>query len=147
MRFEKTKGFYDTSRLGDLLYVFHKNHKIYLNNALLKHGISLIQVLCIVMIYTGDELNQKDLADGLYLSKGAITKAINKLEKNSYVTREKLKEDKRQYILKLTPKGESIIPLIEEINNEWEKKMDFKNLTPEFYETFKQLTAKSIDLN
>ena len=51
MRFEKTKGFYDTSRLGDLLYVFHKNHKIYLNNALLKHGISLIQVLCIVMIY------------------------------------------------------------------------------------------------
>lgn len=75
MRFEKTKGFYDTSRLGDLLYVFHKNHKIYLNNALLKHGISLIQVLCIVMIYTGDELNQKDLADGLYLSKGAITKA------------------------------------------------------------------------
>ena len=85
--------------------------------------------------------------DGLYLSKGAITKAINKLEKNSYVTREKLKEDKRQYILKLTPKGESIIPLIEEINNEWEKKMDFKNLNPEFYETFKQLTAKSIDLN
>lgn len=27
MRFEKTKGFYDTSRLGDLLYVFTKTIK------------------------------------------------------------------------------------------------------------------------
>lgn len=147
MRFEKTKGFYDTSRLGDLLYVFHKNHKIYLNNALSKHNISLIQALCIIMIYTGEELSQKDLADGLYLSKGAITKAINKLEKNTYVTREKLKEDKRKYVLRLTPKGESIIPLIEEINNEWERRMNFKDLSLEFQETFKELTSKSIDLN
>ena len=37
--------FYDYNRLGDLLFIFHKNHKIYLNNALAEYDLNLIQVL------------------------------------------------------------------------------------------------------
>ena len=147
MKFEKTIGFYDSNRLGDILFIFHKNHKRYLNDELSKYGLNLIQALCILMIYEIDGLNQKDLSDGLYLSKGAITKAINKLESDGWVLREKSIEDKRYYVLKLTEKGENFIPVLNEINQKWESQMGLNDLNPEFIETFKELTSKSIDLN
>ena len=147
MKFEKTIGFYDSNRLGDILFIFHKNHKRYLNDELSKYGLNLIQALCILMIYEIDGLNQKDLSDGLYLSKGAITKAINKLENDGWVLREKSIEDKRYYVLKLTEKGENFIPVLNEINQKWESQMGLNDLNPEFMGTFKELTSKSIDLN
>ncbi|WP_405270926.1 MarR family winged helix-turn-helix transcriptional regulator [Methanobrevibacter sp.] len=147
MKFEKTIGFYDSNRLGDILFIFHKNHKRYLNDELSKYGLSLIQALCILMIYESDELNQKDLSDGLYLTKGAITKAITKLESDGWVLREKSIKDKRNYVLKLTDKGENFIPILNEINQGWESQMGLNDLNPKFMETFKELTSKSIDLN
>ena len=147
MKFEKTMGFYDSNRLGDILFIFHKNHNKYLNDELSKYGLSLIQALCILMIHESDELNQKDLSDGLYLTKGAITKAVKKLVTDGWILREKSVKDKRNNMLKLTQKGIDFIPVIYEINNEWEEKMGLNDLNPEFMETFNKLTLKSIDLN
>lgn len=147
MKFEKTMGFYDSNRLGDILFIFHKNHKKYLNDELSRYGLSLIQALCIVMIHESDELNQKDLSDGLYLTKGAITKAVTKLEKDNWISRERYNSDKRHYVLRLTEKGEKFIPKLYEINDKWETKMGLKELNPEFMETFNELTLRSIDLN
>ena len=147
MKFEKTIGFYDSNRLGDILFIFHKNHKKYLNDELSRYGLSLIQALCILMIHESEELNQKDLSDGLYLTKGAITKAITKLESEGWVLREKSAMDKRNYVLKLTEKGDNFIPVLDKINQKWESQMGLNDLNPEFMETFKVLTLKSIDLN
>lgn len=139
--------FYDSNRLGDMLFVFHKNHKKYLNDMLAQYDLNLIQVLCMLMIYEEDNLNQKDLSDGLYLTKGAITKAINKLEANDLVKREQCPQDKRKNVLKLSKKGLDLIPKIESVNNDWETLMGLKELDPEFIELFNKLTLKSIDLN
>jgi len=147
MKFEKTMGFYDSNRLGDILFIFHKNHKKYLNDELAKYDLSLIQALCILMIHESSNLNQKDLSDGLYLTKGAITKAIKKLDENGWIIREKSDKDKRNYILKLTPKSEKFIPIFYEINNDWETKMGLNELDPTFMKVFNKLTLKSIDLN
>ena len=147
MKFENTIGFYDSNRLGDILFIFHKNHKKYLNDELSNYGLNLIQALCILMIYENEGLNQKDLSDGLYLTKGAITKAVTKLESEGWVLREKSVIDKRNYVLKLTVKGENFIPVLDEINQKWEFQMGLNDLNPEFMETFKDLTLKSIELN
>lgn len=147
MKFKKTMGFYDSNRLGDILFIFHKNHKKYLNDELSKYDLSLIQALCILMIYESGELNQKDLSEGLYLTKGAITKAIKKLESGGWVVREKSSKDKRYYILKLSDKGEDFIPVMDEINKNWESKMGLDNLNPDFMNVFNELTLKAIDLN
>ena len=140
-------GFYDYNRLGDLLFIFHKNHKTYFNNALAKYDLNLIQVLCIARIYNEENLNQKDLSDSLYITKGAITKAIRKLESNGIIIREQSKEDKRHNILKLSQKGKDLIPILEEINNEWEEKMGLDKLDDEFFKTFIELAFKSAELN
>lgn len=147
MKYEKTMGFYKANRLGDILFIFHKNHKKYLNDELSRYDLSLIHALCILMIHESEGLNQKDLSDGLYLTKGAITKAIKKLENEGWILREKSIKDKRNYVLKLTQKGEEFIPVMNEINQSWESKMGLDNLDSGFMETFRELTLKSIDLN
>ena len=148
MMMKKTNdGFYDYNRLGDLLFIFHKNHKTYFNNALAKYDLNLIQVLCIARIYNEENLNQKDLSDSLYITKGAITKAIRKLESNGIIIREQSKVDKRHNILKLSQKGKNLIPILEEINNEWEEKMGLDKLDDDFFKTFIDLAFKSAELN
>lgn len=144
--------FYDYNRLGDLLFIFHKNHKTYLNNALAKYDLNLIQVLCIARIHNEEELNnnylnQKDLSDSLYITKGAITKAIKKLESNGIIIREQSMDDKRHNILRLSEKGKDLIPILEGINNEWEEKMGLNNLDDEFFKTFIDLAFRSVELN
>ena len=148
MMSEKTNdGFYDYNRLGDLLFIFHKNHKTYLNNALAQYDLNLIQVLCMLRVYNEENLNQKDLSDSLYITKGAITKAIKKLESNGIIIREQSKEDKRHNILRLSQKGKDLIPILEDINNEWEEKMGLDKLDDEFFKTFIELAFKSAELN
>jgi len=143
----KNKGFYDCNRLGDILFIFHKNHKTYLNNELAKYDLNLIQALCLERIFLNENVNQKDLANDLYLTKGAITRAIKKLESNYYILREKSDVDSRYNILKLTQKGLDIIPVIEKINYDWETLMGFDELTSEFFKTFQELSSKSARLN
>ena len=147
MTAENNDGFYDYNRLGDLLFIFHKNHKTYFNNALAEYDLNLIQVLCILRIYNEENLNQKDLSDSLYITKGAITKAIKKLESNGIIIREQSRTDKRHNILRLSKKGKELIPVLEEINNEWEEKMGLDNLDDEFFKTFIELAFKSVELN
>ena len=112
-----------------------------------KYDLNLIQVLCIARIYNEENLNQKDLSDSLYITKGAITKAIRKLESNGIIIREQSKVDKRHNILKLSQKGKDLIPILEEINNEWEEKMGLDKLDDEFFKTFIDLAFKSAELN
>ena len=133
----KNKGFYDCNRLGDILFIFHKNHKTYLNNELAKYDLNLIQALCLERIFLNENVNQKDLANDLYLTKGAITRAIKKLESNDYILREKSDVDSRL----------DIIPIIEKINYDWETLMGFDELTSEFFKTFQELSSKSARLN
>lgn len=147
MKANEDSGFYDYNRLGDLLFIFHKNHKTYFNNALAKYDLNLIQVLCIARIYNEENLNQKDLSDSLYITKGAITKAIKKLESNGIIIREQSPTDKRQNILKLSKKGKDLIPILEEINRGWEEKMGLDKLGDEFFKTFIDLAFKSAELN
>ena len=147
MKANEDSGFYDYNRLGDLLFIFHKNHKTYFNNALAEYDLNLIQVLCILRIYNEENLNQKDLSDSLYITKGAITKAIKKLESNGIIIREQSMTDKRHNILRLSEKGKELIPVLEEINSEWEEKMGLDNLDDEFFKTFIELAFKSVELN
>ena len=104
-------------------------------------------MLCLSRLYEEDKLSQKDLSDGFYLTKGAITKAVKKLEKNGLIKREKSDNDKRQYELTLTSKGKETIHVVEKINSKWEKIMELDNVSDEFYEEFTKLTFKSVELN
>lgn len=147
MNSDFNSDFYDPDCLGTMLYIFHKNHKKYLDYELSKFDLNLVQALCILKIYDDEGLSQKDLSEGFSLTKGAITKAVIKLENRGILTREKHIDDKRQHVLKLTENGKELVPILNEIGNDWKNQIGVNDLSPEFLETFKGLVLKSISLN
>ena len=147
MKSKKNQTSMESKHFADILYVFHKNHKDYINFEFAKYDLSLIQIMCIFKVYQNEGVNQKDLANDLSLTKGAITKTVAKLESNGYIAREKFPEDKRHYLLRLTEKGEELIPVMIDINEKWERELGLDEIDSEFLETFKKLSSRSIELN
>ena len=147
MKSKKNQTSMESKHFADILYVFHKNHKDYINFEFAKYDLSLIQIMCIFKVYQNEGVNQKDLANDLSLTKGAITKTVAKLESNGYIAREKFPEDKRHYLLRLTEKGEELIPVMIDINEKWERELGLDEIDSEFLETLKKLTLRSIEIN
>ncbi len=138
---------YDSDKFGANLLIFHTNYKKFVNDEFAKYDLNLIQALCLVLINREKDLNQKHLADMLFLTKGAITKAVNKLVDDELVYREKSPKDKRNYVLNTTDDGKKFVPKMFEINRKWESEMGLKELPPKFEEIFKHLAIRSIELN
>lgn len=138
---------YDSDKFGANLLVFNTNYHKFLNVELAKYNLNLIRALCLVMIDKNGNLNQKYLSDRLFLTKGAITKTINKLVDDGLVCREKSTKDKRNYVLNTTDEGRNLIPHIMEINRQWECKMGLNELPPGFEGVFRHLAIRSIELN
>ncbi|MEE0925133.1 MAG: MarR family transcriptional regulator [Methanobrevibacter sp.] len=147
MQKNNINDFDDNSPLGGILFILHKNQHKYLNDALAKHGLNIIQALFILRINKYEGLSQKDLAETFYLTKGSVAKSLKVLEEKNLVKREKLDGDKRKYSLKLTEEGEKMIPVIQKVNRDWEEKMRLYELNNDFMETLKDLTSKAIKLN
>ena len=103
--------------------------------------------MCLLTIEQKNDITQKELTEILYLTKSGITKALNKLQKEGFVIKEKSVNDNRKFILKLTEKGEDIIPILNAINDEWERKIGLRDFDDEFIESLKAITYKSIELN
>jgi DNA-binding MarR family transcriptional regulator len=55
-----------------------------------------------------------------HLDKGTIARAVRKLEDGGYIRRITDPDNRRAVRLFLTEKGEGAIPLLKEINREWE---------------------------
>ena len=147
MKFERVVESYTYNRFGEILYVLHKNNRKYLNDALSDYNLNLLQAMCILTIDQKDDITQKELTEMLYLTKSGITKAINKLQEDEFIVKEKSKKDSRKFVLKLTEKGKAIIPTLNAINDEWEQKIGLTELDDEFVETIKDMTYRSIELN
>ncbi|WP_407412829.1 MarR family winged helix-turn-helix transcriptional regulator [Methanobrevibacter sp.] len=122
------------------------SYKKFIQKEVAKYDLSLIQGFCILLIYNFSEINQNDLAKGLFITKGAVTKAIKKLEEDGWIFREKQHKDKRNFSLKVSKKGEEIIPALQGIADMWESEMGFDSLNPEFVETLNNLARKSVQL-
>lgn len=147
MKFERILESYTYDRFGEILYILHKNNRKYLNDALAEYDLNLLQAMCILTICQKNDTTQKELTEILYLTKSGITKAINKLQNEGFIIKEKSSKDNRKYVLKLTEKGKEIIPHLIAINDEWEEKIGLTELDDEFIENLKDMTYKSIELN
>ena len=57
------------------------------------------------MLGSHGEMNMKELAERLSVTRGTVTATIDKLERGGYARRKKTAEDRRAYIIELTPDG------------------------------------------
>ncbi|MCK8521801.1 MarR family transcriptional regulator [Aquimarina sp. D1M17] len=91
-------------------------------NALKKSGINLTmdQMLVLEILYENGNMNMTQLSKGVWKQNTNITRIVDKLEKQSLVSRKSVAGDRRANLLMITKKGkkhfETLIPLVIEVD-------------------------------
>lgn len=88
-----------------------KTYRQYAQNRLKENGftITIDQWLVLKAITDNPELTQTDLADIVFKDKASVTRIIDLLVKNKYLSRSAHKESRRRVNLTVTAKGTKII--------------------------------------
>lgn len=74
------------------------------------------EILIFWLLYRKTEANMTEIAEYIQVPLNTATGIVGKLEKNEFITRERLKEDKRVVVIRLTQKGNAHVKaLVDEI--------------------------------
>lgn len=104
-----------------------KNSKNYINNELKNLPINEGQLEYLFIIKDNPNINQLKIAEIMNVGKAATTKAVNKLMSKNLITKDILQKDKRNYKLKISPRGENLLNRFNNIENQIES-IIFNNL-------------------
>lgn len=112
----------DDIPFGAVVSLINRSKSIFLNNRLLPLGLSAGQFPVLMLLSREENIMQDRLVRHYRLDKGTIARAVRKLEDGGYIRRIPDPENRRAVRLFLTRKGERCIPLLREINREWEER-------------------------
>ena len=89
-----------------------------INENLYPLGLSSAEGNVLLHLFTqGQEMGQEQLVAQLDVSKAAVSRTLNSLEKKGYVTRQRDPDDNRAHRIRLTDKALEIGPAIEQVYN------------------------------
>lgn len=74
--------------------------------------------ILIHLLTQGEEMGQEQLVEQLDISKPAVSRALNSLQKKGYVTRERDPHDKRAHRVRLTDSAREVGPIVEQTYNQ-----------------------------
>ena len=126
---------------GPIAHIY-RSHLAYMAKELEDYGIGSGQFDFLMVLYRKDGISQENLAKILKVSKATSTRAIQSLEKEGYVYRQRDENDLRAYRVYLTGKGREMRDII------LEKLISFvdtllSDFTPEENEIFRRLVRKA----
>ncbi|WP_409294195.1 MarR family winged helix-turn-helix transcriptional regulator [Peribacillus sp. SCS-26] len=89
------------------------------NTTLKPYGITAEQWTVVKHLSFVDTINQKDLSKKTDKDQATLTKILDLLEQNEFITRKPNPEDRRSYLIEISSKGknlvETVLPLIEDL--------------------------------
>jgi DNA-binding MarR family transcriptional regulator len=101
--------------LGQLLLHVHRTSTPELFRQLGELGLSFTQVKALNLLRISDEdVNVKDVADGLHMSLPAMSRSLDKLVQRGYVERLESEKDRRAKLVRLLPAGRAVLDEIEQ---------------------------------
>ncbi|TGK07831.1 MarR family transcriptional regulator [Leptospira semungkisensis] len=74
-----------------------------------QHGLTSGQFGCLETLYHLGPMCQKEIGQKIFSCEGNITQIVDNLEKRSLVIRVRSEEDRRYFIINLTPSGKELI--------------------------------------
>ena len=101
-------------------------------------------VLCLILEQPG--ITPAELAESLTMTRGAVSKVIDKLEAKNWITRSTKSGDGRVHLLFLTRRGSQIIPQLGEILDQHEHKI-FGSLEADERAVLRQLLQKLAEIH
>ncbi|NLI92842.1 MAG: MarR family transcriptional regulator [Peptococcaceae bacterium] len=127
--------------LGFLIGRTNAKLKSNLNNAIKPYHVTVEQWAILNRLWEEDGISQKALSEKSLKDQPTITRILDKLEKRGLLKREIDIEDRRAFLINLTPEGWDLKRPLNEIAR---KTMisSFKNISPEEQELLKKLLNK-----
>jgi len=115
--------------IGRWISVLYRYTHTYISKELEPYNIGSGQFQILIVLNRKDGINQETIAKILNLDKANVGRAVNKLMKSGYVKRSINPSDHRAYLIRMTPKGQNIIPEIRKVLTNVSKKIliDFSN--------------------
>ena len=108
-----------TLSLGRLISCIYRHTQTYLSRELMDYSIGSGQFSFLMVLQNNEGVSQDHIAQALHIDKATTTRALKKLEKAGYISRQKDTADKRRYNVYLTEKGRDMYPVILKISAEW----------------------------
>lgn len=136
--------------LGKLVSIITRSQGIYLNRNLSDLNIRGFQIYLLLEIYNKKDSSQSDIAAQYKIDKGAVSRAIQKLEKEELISREIDETNRRRNIISLTEKGNKTISEIIKTFDKWEEEI-YKEIDliekDILHEVLKRVALNSIAMN
>ena len=107
-----------------------KLHKMYLERELNKSGVYRSQHQILMSLARCPKASQKELAECQHVSTATIAVSLKKLEKGGYISRAVDQEDNRFNQIRITPKGQEIVEMSEQVFQKSEEAL-FRGFQPE----------------
>ena len=95
------------------------------------HGLTYPQYLVLLVLWEKDARPVNDIANRLYLETNTVTPLLQRMEKEGILIRKKGKEDTRQMIVHLTPKGKHLQESLHDVPATLGKSVLCESVTPE----------------
>lgn len=102
------------------------------------------QASILFTLHRRSSMSQKELASSLNMTPPSITSAIQKMEREGYITRKPDEADQRIMRLALTEKGESCIQNVKQVAEEMSS-LIFRGMSPEEIMLFRRLLMQIND--
>lgn len=142
----KEKDIFDDMSLILLMYNISQNG-IKFARSKSKELTNIRECYYLLKIYYSEiELSQEDLCDIFCQSKGTVAKTLRKLEDKGYIERIINKDNRRKYILKLTKKGEELIPVLKREADYWHNSVGLAKISDEYMAVIRDVARKSYNL-
>jgi len=108
---------------GAMISYLKRSARIYLRNELRPYNLGSGQFPFLMALYYKDGINQEELARNHRYDKATIARAVQKLENEGYVSRQRDPADRRAFLVYLTDKGRQIMPDMKRIASGWQEEM------------------------
>lgn len=104
-----------TNEINDFYYSMALHELQMMNEGDYYNGLSYNSILYINVIAMMEECTVSSLAEALRVTKSAVTLKVNELVKQGAVVRVQSEEDRRMYLLRLTPQMKEKIRLYDQV--------------------------------
>ncbi len=107
-----------------------------------KIDLTYTQYITMMVMWERKTVGVKELGECLFLDSGTLTPLLKKLEQQGLVTRQRSKEDERNLIVSITPRGEALREKALGVPTQMQGCI---HLSPEEADTLYQLLYKMLD--
>lgn len=118
--------------------------RAYVDPCVAPFGLNFTLVQILIVLFERDGVSQHEIGRALHFDKGAMARAIKKLEDDGYVTREPHPADERAYRVLLTDHARREEPAIRAILRGWTAGVT-RGLTEEEFSQLADLLARMLD--